>query len=109
LIYVHIPSRFTGEDPSYLADPLNPNLARDLYAALELRPDSLKLHDEIADAFLRYLEQRRIPVVDMRQVFRRNSGPFYRVEDHHINVDGHRVIGEALVPVIERAELATLR
>ena len=108
LIYVYIPSRFDAEDPKVLDDPAHPNLAQELYAALEIRPESVKVHDAMGNVLLAFLAQREIPVVDMRKVFRQSTGPFYWDEDHHINVNAHRLIGEALVPVIEGAGLAGL-
>lgn len=109
LMYVYIPSRFDGEDPKCIDDATLPHLARDLYAALEVRPESVKVPGEMANTLLRFLAEHHIPVLDVREVFRRNVGPFYWHADHHINVTAHRLIGESLVPLIESAGLAGLR
>jgi lysophospholipase L1-like esterase len=107
LYYVYIPSRFDGEDPQVLAQ--NPNLAKELYAAMEIRPDSVSVHDAMGNALIKFLDEHGIPVVDMRKVFPKNKGPFYWAEDHHISANAHRVIGESLVPVIESGAFAGLR
>jgi hypothetical protein len=108
LIYVYLPGRFDAEDPRFLADPGHAHLAQELYAALEIHPESLKLHDHMASRLVHFLEQHEIPVVDMRPVFHSHPGPFYWRADHHINVNAHRLIGETLVPAIERANLPGL-
>jgi hypothetical protein len=107
LYYVYIPSRFDGEDPMVLAE--KPHLAEDLYRAMEIRPESVKVHDAMGNVLLKFLGDHGIPVLDMRKVFAKNKGPFYWDEDHHINVNAHRVIGESLVPEIESGSFAGLR
>jgi hypothetical protein len=109
LIYVYLPGRFDSEDPKFLAEPSHPHLAEDLYAALEVRPESLDVHNGMANVLMNFLAEQKIPAVDMRKVFRENTGPFFWYEDHHINVNAHRLIGEALAPVVESLDLGGLR
>jgi hypothetical protein len=109
LIYVYIPGRFDAEDPACLASAENPELAQQLYAALEVRPESTKVHDNMANVLLSFLAEQQIPALDLRAVFRQNKGPFYWALDHHINLNAHRIIGESLVPLIEGAGLPGLR
>lgn len=108
LFYVYIPTRFDYEDPNFLKEHDPPGLAEQLYAALEIRPESIRVHDNMGNVLLKFLAEHEIPTVDMRPVFRANSGPFFWVEDHHINVNAHRLIGEALVPRLENAGLPAL-
>jgi len=109
LLYVYIPARFDVEDPKFYDDARHPDLPHELYSALEIRPESVKVHDHMGSELVQFLREHEIPVLDMREEFRRNAGPFYWNEDHHINVNAHRLIGQSLVPLIEGAGLSALR
>ena len=103
LYYVYLPALFDGEDPEFVEDPARPNLRQKLYEALEVRPKSGNLHDHMANVLIAFLNEHKIPVLDMRKVFKENKGPFYWREDFHINVNAHRLIGRKLALMIHDA------
>ena len=51
----------------------------------------------------------RRPSLDLRPGFASRPGRFDGFGDHPMNVDAHRMIGEALVPVIEALQPKGLR
>ena len=109
LVYAYIPARFDVEDPKFYNDAKHPDLRQELYAALEIRPESVGVHDRLGTELLEFARRHGIPVLDARELFRHNAGPFYWNEDFHINTNAHRLIGEALAPLIEGAGLEALR
>lgn len=109
LVVVVLPSLFDTVRARGTSDPEMEGLMRDLHAALELAPGDIGLHDRMADELLAFLTEREIPYVDGRAVFAGKPGPFFWKEDFHLNVDGHRAIGQALAPIIERVAANRLR
>lgn len=60
------------------------------------------LSDELADAWLGALRELGLDVLDLRDDFAKRTGErLYWSSDHHLSIDGHRAVAEALLPVIE--------
>ena len=90
-------------------DPQLEGLAERLYGAIGLAPEDLLVHDRLADDFLAFLAERKIPALDARALFAGNAERFYWLEDHHIDVTAQQVIGRALAPTLESLVPENLR
>ena len=106
---VYIPGFFDTVRRSGASEPELDALSARLYDALELAPGDVGVHDRMADELLAYLAQRKIPVLDARQLFAGQKRRFFWREDHHIDVDAQRAIGAALVPFVEAMSPPGLR
>ena len=69
--------------------------------ALALTPGARVLNDLLASRLLRFLRARGIETVDGREVFAGRSELLYWKFDQHINLAAHRLLAEALVPLLE--------
>jgi hypothetical protein len=69
--------------------------------ALALTTGARVLNDLLASRLLRFLRASGIETVDGREVFAGRSEPLYWNFDHHINLAAHRLLAEALVPLLE--------
>jgi len=70
-------------------------------AFLELDDDDLAVIDRFADRFVADVRARDLVVVDLRtSVAALPNPPFWR-RDQHMNVDGHRLVADRLLPVVE--------
>jgi hypothetical protein len=109
LVFVYIPGMFDVDRRKAVRDPQLVALSRKLYEAMELEPKDIDLHERMGNELIAFLAERGIPCLDVRQVFAGRPERFYWLEDHHMDVDAHRAIGEALVPVIEALQPKGLR
>lgn len=66
---------------------------------LGIAPQAVRVSDRIADAWLATVASEGIATLDLRPRFQARSEPLYWERDHHINVDAHRLIAEALLPL----------
>ena len=80
------------------------DLFEEVSEALELTPASRRLADRLADELLAFLRDRGVEVIDGRAVFADRPVPLYWQKDHHVNLDAHGLLAEALRPAVE-AEL----
>jgi lysophospholipase L1-like esterase len=109
LAFVYIPGMFDVDRRKSVRDPELVALSRKLYDAMELEPKDLDLHEKMGNELLAFLAERGIPCLDLRPVFASRPERLYWLEDHHMDVDAHKAIGEALVPVIEALQPKGLR
>lgn len=94
-IFVYIPTAFDGDWPLFA-----PWRAR-ASAALERGEASLEVADRIVDRLLPHVRALGIRVIDLREHFDREGGPWHW-EEMHINLAAHRRIAELLeTPVAE--------
>jgi len=101
LVFVYIPGMFDIDREKAVRDPSLVALSRTLYQALEIGPGDIEVHDRMGAELMTFLTERGLPCVDVHRVFAGRTGRFYWLEDHHMDIDAHRAIGEALVPVVE--------
>jgi hypothetical protein len=94
LVFAYLPPPMSGQ-PHWYRFALGP-LVRDL----GLPDDALEVSDELADRWLAALAAHDIAALDLRPVFRAEPEPLYWWTDQHIAIDGHRVVGEALLPLV---------
>ncbi len=74
-----------------------------MVAALEvakLPREGLAISERLADSWLAFLAERGIVHVDLRPALRAVDEPCYWLSDLHLNTRGHRVLAEALVPLV---------
>jgi len=95
LICAYIPPPLRGQPEVYA------ERAERLLGAWDLTPEALALSDRLADGWLAFLGQRGIPFLDTRPLFRAATEPLYWKSNSHIDIAANRMIGEALVPVVE--------
>ena len=95
LICAYIPPPLRGQPEVYA------ERAERLLAAWDLTPEALALSDRLADGWLAFLGQRGIPFLDTRPLFRAATEPLYWKSNSHIDIAANRMIGEALVPIVE--------
>jgi lysophospholipase L1-like esterase len=93
-VFVYIPP-LTDAQPHLIQEDLER-----LSEGLRLSPEELAVTERLADEVLAFLEARSVTVVDMRPAFRSSTRPCYWLTDHHINTRGHRLIAEALLPLL---------
>lgn len=77
--------------------------ARIVAAAIEvlaLEPGALELSDRLADEWLALLAEGGVRTLDLRPAVQAAEERLYWVKDLHLNVDGHRRVAEALLPVV---------
>lgn len=72
----------------------------DLLVQLGADPSIIALSDRVADAWLAFLQDRRIHHVDLRPVLRAEPERAYWQADHHLATLGHRRVAEALLHVV---------
>ena len=94
LVGLYIPPA-TRAQPHELAD-----LDR-MVELLGFDESSLGAADRLADAWLETLAELGAVSVDLRPVFRASESFLYWRFDHHIDVEGHRAAGLALLPAVE--------
>jgi hypothetical protein len=61
----------------------------------------LRSSDRIADRLLEALARLGVVTVDLRTAFRAATEPLYWHADYHIDTAGHRIVAEALAPVVQ--------
>ena len=94
LIFVYIPPVVSVQHERYehlLEEPL---------ATLDITLEQLQEVNEYAAHWLEFVEQRGLTCIDMSPLFRASQEDCYWFADLHINTHGHRLIAEALAPVI---------
>jgi len=95
LIFVYLPPHLRGQPQHFEAE------FQECEELLEGASVDLGLSDAIADAMVDFLASRQVELLDQRPIFSACPDPlFYRV-DRHLNVRGHQVIAEALLPFFE--------
>lgn len=67
---------------------------------LELEPGALELSDRLADEWLGLLAEAGVRTLDLRPAIRAADERLYWVKDLHLDVDGHRRVAQALLPVV---------
>ena len=95
-VFVYIPPLLDAQ-PHLIQETLDTMTERFL-----LSPEELGVADRIADGVLAFLESRSAVAVDMRPAYRASEVPCYWMRDHHINTEGHRLIADALEPLLAR-------
>ena len=108
-VFVYLPGMLDTYRRSGGSDPQLEGLADRLYAAIELSPEDVRVHDRMGDELLAYLAERRIPSLDARELFAGKAQRFYWLEDHHIDVSAQQAIGRALAPIVESVAAEELR
>ncbi len=93
LVYVYIPPGFD------YGGTLKPMFAR-AKQVLELSDYDLREYDHLADQLIAILEQMGIEVIDLRKHFSDGIDTYYW-KDLHINLKGHQLIADLLLPRIE--------
>ncbi len=58
------------------------------------------INAELAQRFTSGVRALKIPLLDMREIFERQPVPPYWRTDLHLNLEGHRLVAEALEPVV---------
>ena len=109
LAFVYIPGMLEVDRKREKRDPDLVRLGEEMYALAGIDTSRLDVHDRMGDELLAYLAERKIPCLDLRPVFAAGARRYFWREDHHIDVDAHQAIGEALAPVIESLQPAGLR
>jgi lysophospholipase L1-like esterase len=99
LICLYIPPPYDVQ-PQYFRDQVDPAVE-----TLGLPREGLGVSDQLADAWLAFLERSGIPFIDLRPLYAAADESCYWQVDLHINVLGHRIAAEALAPLVERAPL----
>ncbi|HTF91082.1 MAG TPA: SGNH/GDSL hydrolase family protein [Planctomycetota bacterium] len=94
LVVVYIPSPF--ELGSYESDERVPRIRR----ALELSEADLGLLPRLSDSLTSGLREQGIELIDMRKPFAAEPEPPYWKEDFHLNLRGHKLIAQALEPLV---------
>ncbi|MCZ6597839.1 MAG: SGNH/GDSL hydrolase family protein [Planctomycetota bacterium] len=96
LLFVYLPP-IPDVQPEYVADELEH--AREV---LELPPRTVEVSQRLADTWTDELRAAGIPLVDLRKAFTEHDEPLFWDEDLHINLRGHRVTAEEVLPEVER-------
>jgi hypothetical protein len=95
LVVVYIP-------PMYDVRPeIGVEEVRALREIFDLSDEEMGVTERQADAYLAALAVEGIETVDMRPSFSAADEAPYWMHDHHIDLAGHRLIGEALAPLFE--------
>ncbi len=95
LIIVYIPPAY-DTTPSLFAEEISG--IREIF---DLDDNEMGVTNYQADAYLATLRAAEVEVVDMRPTFKAAEEPLYWLRDHHINLAGHRLIAETLVPLFD--------
>jgi lysophospholipase L1-like esterase len=96
-IVVYIPSICLSQ-PGMLPEEVRP-----IFDILGLDESNYAVLRELKDRYLQVLKAEGIFCLDMEEIFAKSKEPVYWLSDFHINTLGHRLIAEALVPVVEEA------
>lgn len=99
LLFVYLPPPTIGQPDFFRAD-----LDR-LMQHARMDPAALGVSDRIADAWLSFLTERGIAFLDLRDAFRAAEEVLYWRTDHHLNLAGHRLLGELLHESLEASSL----
>jgi lysophospholipase L1-like esterase len=96
LVFVYVPPLWDVQLERYAEDPAA--LRRALRVDGEGEIDTA---DAWAERWMEAVRELELPLVDMRAAFRESPEALYWRFDHHINSTGHRLVAEALLPVVE--------
>lgn len=91
LVCVYLPPLVDAQ-PGLLGSLLGESVA-----LFELQPDDLQIANRLADAWLEFARARGISTIDLRVAISEARRPLYWDRDHHVSVEGNRVIAEALL------------
>lgn len=64
--------------------------------------EQIAVSDRIADRWLAFLDERGIAHLDLRPLMRATPERLYYRADHHLNVRGHQVVADAILPEVRR-------
>ena len=67
---------------------------------LEISPRGLRSTDVMADSYLAFLRERRVDVIDMREVFAKAGPGNFWLTDQHINLRAQQLIAAELHPLV---------
>jgi len=70
-------------------------------AGLELDEEALGAPSRLADAWLAWCADHGVTTLDLRPAFTTADEPLYWRTDQHLDTAGHRVVAEALLPLLE--------
>jgi hypothetical protein len=70
---------------------------------LGVRPAGLAVSERLGARWLDHLEQEGLASVDLRPILAAQDEPCYWSFDRHLNVRGHAVVAEALLPALRAA------
>lgn len=90
LLFVYLPPPNAGQ-PGPFREELD-----EVRRAADLEGVELGVSDRIADPWLRFLGERGLAHIDLRPHFRAAGEVLYWRTDHHLDVAGHRLVGEVL-------------
>lgn len=99
-IFVYIPSM---PDSEWDTDA---ELFESLTELLEVSPQGLASANHLADSYLEFLRDRRVDVIDMREVFAREGPGNFWLADQHMNLRAQALIAEELRPFVTAARPA---
>ena len=96
LVFVYIPPATSAQPERFLEAAAEP------MATLGLEPRDLAITDRLGAEWMAFLAEQGLTCIDMTPIFRAAEEPCYWRTDWHVNTLGHRLIAEALAPVIAR-------
>jgi lysophospholipase L1-like esterase len=94
LAFAYIPGAFTTQ-ARFIEQPLQEALD-----AVGLLSSALDVSHRIADAWLGFLAERKIPCLDLRDLFRHADEFLFWRSDLHLTVTGNQLIAETLQPFV---------
>ena len=97
LIVAYLPSAFDAQ-PS-----LRPKLWAEMIEVLELDEHELGVTRRQADMYLGALAEGGVRTVDLRPAFGASSESLYWLKDLHLNLAGHQLVADVLLPLVEEA------
>ncbi|MCA8980765.1 MAG: hypothetical protein H6831_12210 [Planctomycetes bacterium] len=90
LLFVYLPPPTRAQPEVFRED-----LER-LMKFARMESSALGVSDRIADEWLQFLADRGLDHLDLRPAFRAAEEPLFWRTDHHLNVAGHRLVGERI-------------
>jgi hypothetical protein len=95
LIVVYIP-------PMYDTRPeVGEEQTKQLREIFDLSDEEMQVTERQANAYLEALRREDVEVIDMRPAFKAAEVSPYWIRDHHIDLQGHRLIADALAPLFD--------
>jgi lysophospholipase L1-like esterase len=82
---------------------LRPELFRRWIRKLGFSAEDLAIHARMGERLLAQLRAAGIETLDLTEALRARGEPCYWARDLHLNLAGHAVVAEAMVPIVERA------
>lgn len=101
--FVYLPPSLRGQ-PKFTQE-----LATHALEVAKMPERALEVSGEIADSWIQFMRQNKIGHIDMRGIFRGFKAPLYWTSDQHLNLEGHKVMAQALERSIESVLLGERR